>query len=191
MRTTIRRDHIVDLVIGNRRPFAIDLDLVRSADHAALRRAAVHEITAGVFAVVSVELQVKVFMPPIVADPEISFLRRCVYMKRHEERAAEQRDDIASPHVLSWNLFWRGGWRLADSARSRGSDRPRSETGSGFCGVRARTAVTLFHRLLKMHRPECSTPAGCALRCENATRFRTAVGQSRGTYGTPAGIIPA
>jgi hypothetical protein len=30
MRTTIRRDHIVDLVIGNRRPFAIDLDLVRS-----------------------------------------------------------------------------------------------------------------------------------------------------------------
>jgi hypothetical protein len=99
MRTTIRRDHIVDLVIGNRRPFAVDLDLVMVADHAALRRAAVHEITAGAFAVVSVELQVKVFMPPIVADPEISFLRRCVYMKRHEERAAEQRDDIASPHV--------------------------------------------------------------------------------------------
>ena len=43
-----------------------------------MRRAAVHEIAAGAFAVVSVELQVKVFMPPIVADPEISFLRRCV-----------------------------------------------------------------------------------------------------------------
>jgi hypothetical protein len=63
MRTTIRRDHIVDLVIGNRRPFAVDLDLVMVADDAALRRAAVHEITAGA---VSVELQVKVFMPPIV-----------------------------------------------------------------------------------------------------------------------------
>src|SRR5260221_10301221 len=66
MRTTIRRDQIVDLVIGNWRPFAVDLDLVMVADHAALRRAAVHEVTAGAFAVVSVELQVKVFMPPIV-----------------------------------------------------------------------------------------------------------------------------
>jgi hypothetical protein len=34
MRTTIRRDHIVDLVIGNRHPFAVDLDLVMVADHA-------------------------------------------------------------------------------------------------------------------------------------------------------------
>ena len=96
MRTTIRRDHIVDLVIGNRRPFAVDLDLVMVADHAALRRAAVHEVTAGAFAVVSVELQVKVFMPPIVADPEISFLRRCAYMKRHEERAALCREPGAA-----------------------------------------------------------------------------------------------
>ena len=35
MRTTIRRDHTVDLVIGNRRPFAVDLDLVMVADHPA------------------------------------------------------------------------------------------------------------------------------------------------------------
>jgi hypothetical protein len=101
MRTTIRRDHIVDLVIGNRRPFAVDLDLVMVADHAALRRAAVHEITAGAFAVVSVELQVKVFMPPIVADPEISFLRRCAYTKRHEERAAKQHDELAARHSIT------------------------------------------------------------------------------------------
>ena len=39
MRTTIRRDRIVDLVIGNRRPFAIHFDFVMIADHAALRRA--------------------------------------------------------------------------------------------------------------------------------------------------------
>src|SRR6201982_1732199 len=51
MRTTIRRDHIVDLVIGNRRPFAVDLDLVMVADHAALRRTTVHEVTAGASAV--------------------------------------------------------------------------------------------------------------------------------------------
>jgi hypothetical protein len=56
MRTTIRRDHIVDLVIGNPRPFAIYFDLVMIADHAALRRATVHEVTAGALAVVSVEL---------------------------------------------------------------------------------------------------------------------------------------
>ena len=72
MSATIRRDNIVDLVVGNRRPFAVDLDLVMVADHAALRRAAVHEVIAGAFAVVSVELQIKVFMLPIVADPEIS-----------------------------------------------------------------------------------------------------------------------
>jgi hypothetical protein len=52
-----------------------------------LRRAAVHEITAGAFAVVSVELQVKVFMPPIVADPEISFLRRCAHTEEQGHHA--------------------------------------------------------------------------------------------------------
>ena len=56
MRTTIRRGHIADLVIWNRRPFAIHFDFVMIADHAALRRATVHEVTAGAFAVVSVEL---------------------------------------------------------------------------------------------------------------------------------------
>ena len=56
MRTTIRRDRIVDLVIGNRRSFAIHFDFVMITDHAALRRATVHEVTAGAFAVVSVEL---------------------------------------------------------------------------------------------------------------------------------------
>src|SRR6266566_8291647 len=54
MSTTIRRDHIVDPVIGNRRPFAVYLDFVMVADHAALRGATIHEITAGAFAVVSV-----------------------------------------------------------------------------------------------------------------------------------------
>jgi hypothetical protein len=56
MSATIRRDHIVDLVIGNRRPFAVHLDLVMVADHAALRRTTIHKTTATAFAVVSVQL---------------------------------------------------------------------------------------------------------------------------------------
>jgi hypothetical protein len=52
---TIRRNHIVDLITGNRRPFAVHLDLVMVTDHAALGRATVHEITASAFAVISVQ----------------------------------------------------------------------------------------------------------------------------------------
>src|SRR5262245_10140947 len=52
MSASIRRDHIVDPVIGNRRPFAVHLDVVMVANHAALRRATVHEVTAGASAVV-------------------------------------------------------------------------------------------------------------------------------------------
>src|SRR5262245_18005773 len=44
MSATIRRDHIVDPVVGNRRPFAVHLDFVMVANHAALRRATVHEV---------------------------------------------------------------------------------------------------------------------------------------------------
>ena len=86
MSATVRRDHVVDFVVGNRRPFAVHLDFVMVADHAALRWATVHEVTAGAFAVVSVELQIKVLMPPIMADPVISFLRRRADTK-------ERRDD--------------------------------------------------------------------------------------------------
>jgi len=42
MSATIWRHHIVDPVIGNRRPFTVHLDLVMVSDHAALRRPAVH-----------------------------------------------------------------------------------------------------------------------------------------------------
>ena len=54
MSATIWRDHIVDPVIGNRRPFAVHLDFVMVADHAALRRTTVHEVTASALAVISV-----------------------------------------------------------------------------------------------------------------------------------------
>jgi hypothetical protein len=56
MSATIRRNHIVDLITGNRRPFAVHLDLVMVTDHAALGRATVQEVTASAFAVISVQL---------------------------------------------------------------------------------------------------------------------------------------
>ena len=56
MSATIRRNHIVDLVIGNGRPFAVYPDLVMVTDHAALGRPTIHEVTASAFAVISVQL---------------------------------------------------------------------------------------------------------------------------------------
>ena len=95
MSATVRRDHVVDFVVRNRRPLAVYFDFVMVADHTALSRATVHEVTAGAFAIVSVQLRVEVLMPFIVACPVISFLRRCAYTKKHGERAPEQRDKLA------------------------------------------------------------------------------------------------
>src|SRR5262249_59854760 len=100
MSTAIWRDHMVDLVIWNRRPLAVDFDFVMVADHTTLSRATVHEVTAGAFAVVSVQLRVKALMPFVVACPGISLLRGAAHTKRHEERAAEQRDELAPPHSI-------------------------------------------------------------------------------------------
>jgi hypothetical protein len=35
MCATVWRNHIIDLVVGNRRPFAVYLDFVMASDHAA------------------------------------------------------------------------------------------------------------------------------------------------------------
>jgi hypothetical protein len=87
MSTTVWRDHIVDLVIGNRRPLAVHLDFVMVAKHATLRWATVYEVTAGTFAVVSVELQIEVLMPPFMADPIIPLLRRRTGTKEDRSEA--------------------------------------------------------------------------------------------------------
>ena len=91
MSTTIGRDNVVNLVTGNPHPFAVHFDLVVVAHHAALGRATIHQVAAGAFAIVSVQLRVEALMPFIVAYPVISFLRRCAYTKKHGERTAEQR----------------------------------------------------------------------------------------------------
>ena len=87
MSTAIGRDHVVNLVIGHWHPFAVHFDFVMVADHTALSRATVHEVTAGAFAVVSVQLRVEALMPFIVAYPVISFL--CFGSDRNEPEAMQ------------------------------------------------------------------------------------------------------
>jgi hypothetical protein len=57
------------------------------ANHATLGWATVQEVAAGPFAVVSVELQIEVLMPPFMADPVISLLRRRANTKEHRSEA--------------------------------------------------------------------------------------------------------
>jgi hypothetical protein len=96
MGTTIRGDHIVDLVIGNWHPFAVDFDFVVVADHATLGRATIHQVAARALAIVSLEIRVEVLMPFIVAGTIISFLRCYAYTQKHGERAREKRYEVAS-----------------------------------------------------------------------------------------------
>ena len=91
MSTTIGRDHVVNLVIGNRHPFAIHFDFVVVANHATLGRATIHQVAARTLAVISFELRVEALMLFIVTLPVISLLRRCTYTKKRGERAAQKR----------------------------------------------------------------------------------------------------
>jgi hypothetical protein len=81
--TTVRRDQVVDLIVGNRRPLAVNLDFVMVTDHATLGWATVYEVTAGTFAIISVELQIEVRMPSFMANPIMSLLRRRADTKEH------------------------------------------------------------------------------------------------------------
>ena len=98
MGTTIRGDHIVDLVVGNWHPFAVDFDFVVVAEHATLGRATIHQVAARALAIVSLEIRVEVLMPFIVAGAIISFLRCYAYTQKHGERAREKRYEVASTY---------------------------------------------------------------------------------------------
>src|SRR5215468_993332 len=98
---TIGRDHIVDLVVGNRRPRTVHFNFVMVANHAALGRPTIHQVAARASAIISFEFRVEVAMPFIVAYPVVSFLRRRAYTKKHGDRAAEQRDEVAAPHSIT------------------------------------------------------------------------------------------
>jgi hypothetical protein len=92
--TTIRRDHIVDLVVGNWHPFAVDFDFVVVANHATLGRATIHQVAARTLAIVSFELRVEVLMPFIVTYPIVSVLRCRACKKKHGESTSKQRREV-------------------------------------------------------------------------------------------------
>src|SRR6516225_372018 len=97
---TIGRDHVIDLVVGNRRPNTVHFNLVVVANDTTLGRPTIHQIAART-SVVSSELRVEALMPFIVAHPVISLLRRRVHTKKQVGRAAEQRDELAARHSIT------------------------------------------------------------------------------------------
>src|SRR6516164_4924472 len=97
---TIRRDHVIDLVVGNRRPNTVHFNFVVIANDATLGRPTIHQIAART-SVVSSKLRVEAVMPFIVARPVVSLLRRSVHTKKQGSRAAEQRDELAACHSIT------------------------------------------------------------------------------------------
>ena len=87
MSATIGRDHVVDLVSGNWRPFAVHFNFVMVANHTTLGRATVHNVAARTSAVVSIELRVEAPMPLVVADTVIPFLCRRTFTQKHGDHA--------------------------------------------------------------------------------------------------------
>src|SRR5262249_55388093 len=97
---TIGRDHVIDLVVGNRRPNTVHFNFVVIANDATLGRPTINQIAART-SVVSSELRVEALMPFIVARPVVSLLRRSVHTKKQGSRAANQRDELAPPHSIT------------------------------------------------------------------------------------------
>ncbi|HJY49364.1 MAG TPA: hypothetical protein VJ349_12135 [Stellaceae bacterium] len=101
MSAAIGRDHVVNLVIGNRNPFAIHFDFVVVANHATLGRATIHQVAARALAIVSFELRVEVLMPFIVTYPIVSVLRCRACKKKHGEPTSKQRREVLP---FTWKL---------------------------------------------------------------------------------------
>src|SRR6516164_6933341 len=97
---TIGRDHVIDLVVGNRRPNTVHFNFVVIANDATLGRPTIHQIAAQT-SVVSSELRVEALMPFIMARPVVSLLRRSVHTKKQGSRPAEQRDELAPLHSIT------------------------------------------------------------------------------------------
>src|SRR4029434_3665184 len=98
---TIGRDRVVDLVVGNRRPYTVHFNFVVVANHTTLGRPTIHQIAARALAIVSFEFRVEALMPFIVAHPVVSFLRRRAYTQKQRDRAAEQREELAAVHSIT------------------------------------------------------------------------------------------
>ena len=101
MGATIGRDHVIDLVVGNRCPCAVHFNFVVVANHATLGRPTIHQIAARALAIVSFELRVEALMPFIVTHPVVSFLRGRACTKKHGDRAAEKDSEFAFQSITS------------------------------------------------------------------------------------------
>ncbi len=99
MSATIGRDHIVDLVVGNRRPYTVHFNFVVVANDATLGRSTIHQIAARALAIVSFECRVEALMPFIMAHSVVPFLRCCACRKNNGHRAAK-RDEHAPVHAI-------------------------------------------------------------------------------------------
>ena len=95
MRATIRRDHIIDLVTRDRRPFAVYFNFVVVSNHTTLGRPTINQTAARPLAIISFECRVEVLMPSIVAYPEVPFLRRRACTKKRGDCAAKKAYAIA------------------------------------------------------------------------------------------------
>jgi hypothetical protein len=101
MSTTVRRDYIVDLVAGDRRPCTVYFNFIVVANHATLGRPAIDETAARAPAIISFECRVEVLMPSVVAHPKVAFLRRRAYTKKRGDCAAKKADAIPPRPVHS------------------------------------------------------------------------------------------
>ena len=99
MSATIGRDYVIDLVVGNRRPYTVHFNFVVIANDATLSRPTIHQIAARALAIISFECRVEALMPFIMALPVVPFLRCCAYSKNHGHRAAKG-DENAPVHSV-------------------------------------------------------------------------------------------
>src|SRR6516162_3697193 len=93
---TIGRDHVIDLVVGYRRPNTVHLNFVVIANDATLGRPTIHQIAART-SVVSSELRVEALMQFIVARPVVSLLRHCAYTEEYGQPAAPPFPEYQEP----------------------------------------------------------------------------------------------
>src|SRR2546429_8935280 len=73
---TIGRDHVIDLVVGNRRPCTVHLNFVVVANHATLGRPTIHQTATRASAIISLKFRVEVPMPFMMVYSVVSLLRR-------------------------------------------------------------------------------------------------------------------
>src|SRR5215467_8598812 len=103
---TIGRDHVIDLVVGYRRPNTVHFNFVVIANDATLSRPTIHQIAAQT-SVVSSELRVEALMPFIVARPVVSFLRWRVSTEKRDDCTTNNGDTIASSKLHSITTLFR------------------------------------------------------------------------------------